>query len=198
MLCFLWQYPHLPPAPSSPLCGFDSPHGAGRRVGTMWDFWAVSFCHKICCHFPLQHAIPSCLWKGLLAPLGITMERAAVCQPPPEPSGWAVVNLLLEEFPKLLTSLSLTFITWKPYHRWLHVSYLLNSPQYVGHMASLKFISPYKWDDSWVFLKVKKWSAVLSSPYYKITVFGGRWDEVVLALCLHFVWPHKVNADVEE
>lgn len=36
--------------------------------------------------FSPQHAIPSCLWRGLLAPLGVTTERAAVCQPPPEPS----------------------------------------------------------------------------------------------------------------
>lgn len=48
--------------------------------------------------FPLQCAIPSCLWKGILAPFEITTERAAVCQPPPEPWSWAGVNLL-EEFP---------------------------------------------------------------------------------------------------
>lgn len=60
--------------------------------------------------FPL-HAVPSCLWSSLLAPLGITTERAAVCQPPPEPSNWAAVNLLLEEFPTQQTWLSLTFIT---------------------------------------------------------------------------------------
>lgn len=72
---------------------------------------------------PPQHVIPGCLWRGLLAPLGITTERAAVCQPPPEPLNWVVVNLLLEEFPTQQTWLSLTFITWKPYHRWVRVSY---------------------------------------------------------------------------
>lgn len=43
--------------------------------------------------FPL-HSVPSCLWRGLWAPLGITVERAAVCQPPPEPVDWAVVGVV--------------------------------------------------------------------------------------------------------
>jgi hypothetical protein len=103
--------------------------------------------------FPLQHAIPSCLWRGLLAPWGMTTERAAVCQPPPEPS--------LEEFPKQQTSLSLTFITWKPYHRWLYTAYhSLNSLQHIKHVAFTHVDQPCEWENPWTFLKVLKWLTV--------------------------------------
>lgn len=106
--------------------------------------------------FPL-HAVPSCLWSSLLAPLGITTERAAVCQPPPEPSNWAAVNLLLEEFPTQQTWLSLTFITWKPYHRWVCVSYNpLNSLPNIKHTASTHFGNSQECGNNWVFLKLEK------------------------------------------
>lgn len=53
--------------------------------------------------FPRQHTIPSCLGRvgrGLLAPRGVTSERAAVCQPPPEPSDRAVVRPVVGAVPK--------------------------------------------------------------------------------------------------
>lgn len=91
---------------------------------------------------------------GLLAPLGISTERAAVCQPPPEPSNWAIVNRLLEEFPTQQTWLSLTFKTWKPYHRWVCVSdNPLNSLQSLQHVACIHWGKPQECGNSWVFLE---------------------------------------------
>lgn len=86
---FFWQYLHLLPALGSALCGLDSLHGAGRRVSVCGTPGLCLSATKYVVTFPLQLAIPSCLWRGLLAPLGMTTERAAVCQPPPEPTGWA-------------------------------------------------------------------------------------------------------------
>lgn len=48
----------------------------------------------------LWHAIVSHLLRALLALPNKTTERAAVCQPPPEPLVWAVVSLVLEELHK--------------------------------------------------------------------------------------------------
>lgn len=87
------------------------------------------------------------LWRGLLAPLEITTERAAVCQPPPDLLNWVVVNLLLEEFPT-----QQTFITWKPYHRWFWVFYNpLNSLHNIKHTASTHLGNSQEIGNSWVF-----------------------------------------------
>lgn len=117
--------------------------------------------------FPPQHAIPSCLWRGLLAPLGITTKRAAVFQPPPDWLNWVVVNLLLEGLPMQQAWLSLTFITWKPRHRWFCISYNpLSSLQSIKHMASTYFGNFQESRKSWAFQKVDKQLSVL--PYCKI------------------------------
>lgn len=157
---------------------------ADRHVDIVWHSWAVSVCHQMCRHFPLQQAVPSCLWQGLLAPLEITPERAAVCRPPPEPWNWAVVDLSLEEFPTQPTWLSLTFRTWKPYHRWVCVSYdPLNSLQNIKH-ALHTWTMPRSLEtvgSSW------RWRR--SSPFspdhtVKPSLFWFSWEEAVLALCL--------------
>lgn len=122
----------------SALCVLDSLHRAARRVGVMWRSRALSIHYQRCCSPPPPYTIPSCLgWRGLLALVGITTERAAACLPPRlielgccQPAVGRVPNAADLAVIDIYNLKAISQMTWR-------FSNPLNSLQNIKHMASI-------------------------------------------------------------